>query len=74
MAVRSGVWTGARSQVRVVADPAPENVFLTRSQRLARLQRRRRMAQAQAAFEGFAWLAGGGAIVLLAVAGVLGLR
>ncbi len=41
---------------------------------MARIQRRRRLSQAQAALEGAVWLAGTAAITLVAFAGLFGLR
>lgn len=74
MAVRSEVWIGGRDQFGSVVAPAPVSLALTRQARLARLQRRRRLNQIQSALEGAAWIAGSGAVVFLAFAGLFGLR
>lgn len=74
MAVRSEAWIGNRNRVGTLVAPAPASLALTRQARLARLQRRRRLGQAQAAMEGVAWVAGSGAVVFIAFAGLFGLR
>lgn len=74
MAVRSEVWIGDRNRFGTVVAPAPASLALTRQARLARLQRRRRLNQVQSMLEGAAWLAGSGAVVFLAFAGLFGLR
>ncbi|MDQ6692163.1 MAG: hypothetical protein M3Z13_05285 [Candidatus Dormibacteraeota bacterium] len=74
MAVRSEAWIGNRQRFDALVVPAPASLALTRQARLARLQRRRRMGQAHAALEGVAWVAGSGAVVFLAFAGLFGLR
>ena len=40
---------------------------------MARLQRRRRRSRAQAALTGVVWLAGSGAVALIALGGMFGL-
>jgi hypothetical protein len=67
-------WTGSRSQDGAVVQPAVQKRALTLQERMARLQRRRRLSRAHAALEGAAWLAGSGVVVLLALAGMFGLR
>jgi hypothetical protein len=74
MAVRLDIWNGPASQVGTITQPAPQSRILSLEERKARLQRRRRRSRSRAALEGAAWLAGSGAVVFLALAGVFGLR
>jgi hypothetical protein len=74
MAVRLDTWIGSHSQVGGITQPAAPSRVLTLQERQARLQRRRRLSHAHAALEGVIWLAGSGAIALLALAGMFGLR
>ena len=74
MAVRSEAWSGMRTRVGSIARPAAQSRLLTREERVARIQRRRRLSQAQAALEGAVWLAGTAAITVVAFAGLFGLR
>jgi hypothetical protein len=74
MAVRLEAWIGSRSLAGTVAQPASESRVLSLEARRARLLRRRRRSRAQGALEGAIWLAGSGVIVLIALAGVFGLR
>jgi hypothetical protein len=73
MAVRSEAWNGSRSQVGVIAQPAEQSRILSLEQRKARLQRRRRRSRAQAALTAVVWLAGSGAVGIVALAGMFGL-
>ena len=74
MAVRLEAWTGSRSQDGAVVQPVVQKRTLTLEERMARLQRRRRISRAHAALEGAVWLAGSGAVVFLALAAMFGLR
>jgi hypothetical protein len=74
MAVSLEAWSGTRTQVGTIARRAAESRPLTREERVARLQRRRRLSRAQSALEGAVWLAGTAAITLVAFAGLFGLR
>ena len=74
MAVRLDAWNGSARRVGAVAKPVAERRILTLQERRARLQRRRLLSRAQGALEGAVWLAGSGAVVLVALAGVFGLR
>jgi len=72
MAARLDAWIGRMPGV--VAEKPTDAASLSREARLARLQRRRRMNQAQSALEGAAWVAGAVAVTFLAFAGLFGLR
>jgi hypothetical protein len=73
MAARFDVWGGRQRLVGVINRTARIPV-LSLGERLARLQRRRRLTRAQAALEGVFWLAGGFAAMAIVVAGLYGLR
>ena len=47
---------------------------LSRHERVARIQRRRRLTQAAAAFESFLWVTGAIAVTAFAIAGLTGLH
>lgn len=74
MAVRLDGWIGRRNRYALVAEAHPRSIVLTLEQRRARLQRRRRISQAQVALEGAAWLAGIAVVAVLALGGLYGLR
>ncbi len=74
MAVRLEALKGSPGQVGAIAQPVAQSSVLTLRVRLARLQRRRRLSRFQGALEGAIWLAGSGAVVFLALAGMFGLR
>lgn len=74
MAVRSEAWSGTRSQVGTIVRPAVQSRLLTREERVARIQRRRRLSRVHGALEGAVWLAGTAAVTLIAFAGLFGLR
>ena len=52
MAVRSEAWSGTRTQVGAIVRPAAQSRPLTREERVARIQRRRRLSRVQGAVEG----------------------
>ena len=73
MAARSDSLLSRPQSWRVtVADT--EGHVLSLDQRVARLQRRRRLSTAAAALEGVVWLAGAVAVAAIAVAGLTGLH
>ena len=74
MAVTLEGWNGSAGQVGAIDQPTSQSPVLSLEERLARLQRRRRLSHAQSALTGAIWLAGSGAVVLLALAGMFGLR
>lgn len=74
MAVGLEAWNRSQSEVGTITQPAAESRVLTLQERQARLHRRRRVSRAHAVLEGAIWFAGSGAIVLLALAGMTGLR
>jgi hypothetical protein len=74
MASRLEVLRGSRNRDGAVAEPARESRTLSLEQRLGMLHRRRRVSRTRAYVEGVIWLAGSGAILFLATAGLLGFR
>jgi hypothetical protein len=74
MAVRLEAWSGSKSQDGAIAQPAAESRQLTLKERMDRFHRRRRRSRAQALVESVVWLAGSGAVVVIAIAGMFGLR
>ena len=74
MAVGLEAWNKSQSQVGTITQPIEHSRVLSLEERQARLHRRRRLSRAHAVLEGAIWLAGSGAIVLVALAGVTGLR
>lgn len=74
MAVTLEGWNGPADPADAVAQPAAESQILSLEQRMARIHRRRRLSHAQAALSAAIWLAGSGAVALLALAGMFGLR
>jgi hypothetical protein len=58
----------------VAAEPPAETRVLTRAERLARLQRRRRSQAARVALENAAWISGTAGVLFLVASGLLGLR
>ena len=74
MAVRLEAWSGSRSQDGAIGQPAPASRQLTLKERMDRFHRRRRRSRAQALVESVVWLAGSGAVVVIAIAGMFGLR
>ena len=54
--------------------PRPTAGPLSRQQRLTQARRRRRSARFQAALEGALWIGGSGALVMIGIAGLFGLR
>jgi len=74
MAVRLDTWIGSQSQVGTITQPAAKSRVLSLDERRARLHRRRRLSRAHVVLEAAVWLAGSGAIGLLALAGMYGLR
>lgn len=73
MAVTIETWN-TRRQETLTAPVTPTQPELSRRERVARLQRRRRAEQARAAIESMAWLAGGGLVLFFVWAGLFGLR
>jgi hypothetical protein len=74
MAVRLEAWSGSRSQDGAIVRPAAESRHLTLQERMARFHRRRRRSRAHAVVEGVVWLAGSSAVLVIAIAGMFGLR
>jgi fatty acid desaturase len=74
MAARLEAWSGSKSQDGAIAPPAAQSQTLPLEQRLARFHRRRRRSRAYAVVQGAVWLAGSGAVVFIALAGMFGLR
>jgi hypothetical protein len=73
MAVRLEAWKGTQSQVGAITQPTERGRVLSLEERRARLQGRRRRSHARSALTGVVWLAGSGAVGLLALSGMFGL-
>jgi hypothetical protein len=74
MATRLEVLTGSRNRAGAVAEPSAKSRILSLEERLGLLHRRRRVSRTRSYVEGIIWLAGSGAILFLATAGVFGFR
>jgi len=74
MAVRLDTWIGSHSQVGAITQPAAPSRVLSLQERKAMLHRRRRLSRAHVVLEAAIWLAGSGAVAILALAGMYGLR
>jgi hypothetical protein len=73
MAVRISEWTG-RGNIESPLDLSAHSHALSRRERVARIQRRRRVSRAQVALESAIWIAGSAVVAVIAFAGVLALR
>ena len=73
MAARSDSLMVRQHQVRMLVG-SPASRTLTLGERVARIQRRRRLSIAASAFESALWLAGAGVIAAISVLGLSGLR
>ena len=73
MATRLEVWNGSPNKDHADLQLGAERRALSLEERMARLQRRRRRSRAQAALTGAVWLAGSGAVALIALGGMFGL-
>jgi hypothetical protein len=74
MAVRLETWIGSRGQGNAIAEASAPNRVLSVEERRARLHRRHRLTRVQGALGGLVWLAGSGAVLLVAFVGAFGLR